>query len=133
LKKFLAATVLGTPAGAAPYQRAAELYFDSIESLQTAMASDGGQLGLGYNLHFWRTAGGLEVDFVLYGERGLKAFEVTRSSRVRTEDFASLRVFLEDYPMAEAWLAYGGTRSYREGKVRVLPLDTCLRRLPDLL
>jgi len=44
LKKFLAAQVLGTPAGtAAPYHRVAELYFDSIESLQTAMASAGGQ------------------------------------------------------------------------------------------
>ena len=43
LKKFLAAQVLGTPAGAAPFQRVAELYFDSMESLQTAMASAGGQ------------------------------------------------------------------------------------------
>ena len=43
LKKFLAAQVLGTPAGAAPYQRVAELYFDSMESLQAAMASPGGQ------------------------------------------------------------------------------------------
>jgi uncharacterized protein (TIGR02118 family) len=43
LKKFVAAQVLGTPVGAAPYQRVAELYFDSIESLQTAMASAGGQ------------------------------------------------------------------------------------------
>ncbi len=43
LKKFLATRVLGTPAGAAPYQRVAELYFESIESLQTAMASAGGQ------------------------------------------------------------------------------------------
>ena len=43
LKKFLAAQVLGTPAGAAPYQRVAELYFDSIQSLQAALASPGGQ------------------------------------------------------------------------------------------
>ena len=43
LKKFLAAQVLGTPAGPAPYQRVAELYFDSIESLQAAMASADGQ------------------------------------------------------------------------------------------
>jgi uncharacterized protein (TIGR02118 family) len=43
LKKFLAAQVLGTPAGATPYQRVAELYFDSIESLQAALASPGGQ------------------------------------------------------------------------------------------
>ena len=43
LKKFVAAQVLGAPAGAAPYQRVAELYFDSIESLQSAMASAAGQ------------------------------------------------------------------------------------------
>ena len=43
LKKFLAAQVLGTPAGAPPYQRVAELYFDSMDSLQTAVASAGGQ------------------------------------------------------------------------------------------
>ena len=43
LKKFVAARVLGTPTGAAPYQRVAELYFDSPDSLQSAMASAGGQ------------------------------------------------------------------------------------------
>src|ERR1700722_10433251 len=43
LKKFVAAHVLGSPAGAAPYHRVAELYFESAESLQAAMASPGGQ------------------------------------------------------------------------------------------
>jgi uncharacterized protein (TIGR02118 family) len=43
LQKFVAAQVLGTPTGKAPYQRVAELYFDSMESLQAAMASPGGQ------------------------------------------------------------------------------------------
>jgi uncharacterized protein (TIGR02118 family) len=42
LKKFLAAQVLGAPIGKAAYQRVAELYFDSMESLQAAMASPGG-------------------------------------------------------------------------------------------
>ena len=49
LKRFLAAQVLGTPAGAeVPYQRVAELYFDSIESLQAGMASDGGQAAVAH-------------------------------------------------------------------------------------
>jgi uncharacterized protein (TIGR02118 family) len=48
LKKFLAAQVLGTPAGAAPYQRVAELYFDSTEALQLAMASAGGQAAVAH-------------------------------------------------------------------------------------
>jgi uncharacterized protein (TIGR02118 family) len=43
LKKFVAAKVLGAPAGAAPFQRVAELYFDSMESLQAAMGSAGAQ------------------------------------------------------------------------------------------
>ena len=44
VRKFVSARVLGTPAGApAPYQRVAELYFDSMESLQAAMGSPGGQ------------------------------------------------------------------------------------------
>src|SRR5689334_1393342 len=43
LKKFVAARVLGAPTGAALYQRVAELHFDSLESLQAAMASTGGQ------------------------------------------------------------------------------------------
>ena len=49
LQKFVAAQVVGTPAGAAaPYQRVAELYFDSIESLQAAMASAGGQAAVAH-------------------------------------------------------------------------------------
>jgi uncharacterized protein (TIGR02118 family) len=48
LKKFVAARVLGTPAGAAPYQRVAELYFDSIDSLHAAIASAGGQAAVAH-------------------------------------------------------------------------------------
>ena len=43
LKKFAASRVLGAPIGTAPYHRVAELYFDSMDALQAAMASGGGQ------------------------------------------------------------------------------------------
>jgi uncharacterized protein (TIGR02118 family) len=43
LRKFFSAQILGTPAGPAPYQRVAELYFESMEALQAAMNSPGGQ------------------------------------------------------------------------------------------
>lgn len=90
-------------------------------------------LDLGYSLHYWRTAAGLEVDFVLYGERGIHAFEVKRSSRVRKEDFKALAGFLEDYPMAEATLVYTGAQAQQEGKIQILPIESFLRGLPDLL
>ena len=48
LKKFVAAKVLGAPAGTPPFQRVAELYFDSMESLQAGMASAGGQAAVAH-------------------------------------------------------------------------------------
>ena len=48
LKQFVASRVLGAPTGTAPYQRVAELYFDSLDSLHAAMASAGGQATVGH-------------------------------------------------------------------------------------
>ena len=60
LKKFVAARVLGTPTGTAPYQRVAELYFDSPDSLQSAMASVGGQATVAHGVEI-STGGPLVV------------------------------------------------------------------------
>jgi uncharacterized protein (TIGR02118 family) len=64
LKKFVAAKVLGAPAGKAPYQRVAELYFDSMESLQAAIASPGGQTTVAHAMEI--STGGAPV--VMIGE-----------------------------------------------------------------
>jgi len=37
---------------------------------------------LGYAFHYWRTPNGDEVDFVLYGERGVVAIEVKMAQHV---------------------------------------------------
>jgi hypothetical protein len=47
--------------------------------------------------------------------------EVTRSSRVRDGDLASLRRFLADYPSARAVLVYAGTRASRDGSIEIVP------------
>ena len=90
-------------------------------------------LDKGYTIHYWRTATGTEVDFVLYGARGLLAFEVKRTSRLSPESLKGLRAFLADYPMARASLIYGGRRELNEAGIRVLPVDTALKELPDML
>ncbi|HEY1304243.1 MAG TPA: EthD family reductase [Vicinamibacterales bacterium] len=59
LKKFVAAKVVGSPAGKAPYQRVAELYFDSMESLQKALESPGGQTTVAHALEI--STGGAPV------------------------------------------------------------------------
>ena len=90
-------------------------------------------LQLRYDIHFWRTGAGAEVDFVLYGERGFLAIEVKRASNFRSEDLKSLRLFREDYPEARAILLYGGRDAYRIDDIEVWPLDEFLRTLPAQL
>ncbi|MEK7691459.1 MAG: DUF4143 domain-containing protein, partial [Bdellovibrionota bacterium] len=93
-----------------------------------------GLLNLGYDLSYWHTSDHkLEVDLVCYGERGLSAFEIKRSSRFRPEDLKSLVEFRQDYPMAKAFLLYGGSRRSTENGVEVLPIEEAIRELPRLL
>ena len=44
-----------------------------------------------YQLYFWRTKNGLEVDFILYGPKGLIAIEVKRSARVHPKTLRCLK------------------------------------------
>jgi predicted AAA+ superfamily ATPase len=88
---------------------------------------------LGYDLYYWRTASQLEVDFILYGERGLVAVEVKRTANVRKGDLAGLKAFCQDYPMARPILIYGGRYRRYEGNIVVVPIQEALFGLHDLL
>jgi uncharacterized protein len=91
------------------------------------------QLDFGYSLYYWRTPAGLEVDFVLYGERGLLAIEVKRSRTVRPADLRALREFKKDYPAARPILFYGGSRREHHEGVDAIPIDVGLKDLPAIL
>ena len=88
---------------------------------------------LGYRLHYWRTATGDEVDFVLYGERGLRAFEVKMAQRVRPDDLRGLLRFRADFPQARAHLLYLGNRRWHDRGVEVLPFTDCVTHLEQWL
>lgn len=88
---------------------------------------------LGYRLHFWRTASGHEVDFVLYGERGLHALDVKHASKIRPADLHGLQAFLRDYPESTATLLYMGSHRERHGAIEVVPVAEALPRLGALL
>ena len=90
-------------------------------------------LRLGYELYYWHTSNQVEVDFVLYGNKGLKAFEVKRTGRLQENMLRGLKAFLKDYPSAKAYLIYGGTRRLYEGKITILPVQEALLTLPDIL
>lgn len=92
---------------------------------------------LGYSIHFWRTSTGQEVDFVLYGPRGLHAFEIKRSSAITNKDLRGLKAFKEDYPEGKLHLIYTGKqKEYHTkdfGDITFIPFETALHELPEIL
>jgi len=87
----------------------------------------------GYQFYFWRTRTQLEVDFILYGQHGLLAFEIKRKSQIKPEDYKGLKAFMSDYPVCKAYLFYSGTESYIYQDIHVMPLSEALPKLAELL
>ena len=83
----------------------------------------------GYEMFYWRTKSGVEVDFVLYGKAGITAIEVKRSAKVNSKDLAGLRAFGEDYPQAGLFFLYGGKERLKINGVQCVPCDAFLRAL----
>jgi predicted AAA+ superfamily ATPase len=80
-------------------------------------------------LFFWRTRGGAEVDFVLYGDLGLVAVETKYSARVRSEDLRSLKAFKTDYPEATCNFIYAGRERMLIDGILCLPAEEFLAGL----
>jgi predicted AAA+ superfamily ATPase len=83
----------------------------------------------GEELSFWRTPGGTEVDFVVYGPRTFFALEVKNAGRVRPEDLRGLRAFRTDYPEARLVLLHRGTDRLDIDGIHAIPCETFLRAL----
>ncbi len=87
---------------------------------------------LGYELFYWRTSNGQEVDFVLYGEAGIIAIEVKRAAKIRTKELRGLKAFAKDYPMASLYMFYGGEITMYIDGITLIPVHEALQRLPQL-
>lgn len=117
-----------------PYDLPQEIGGISLETLifqQLYAVND--LMDVGYRTYYFRTATGVEVDFVLYGPRGIIAFEVKRSSTFRSEMIAPLLNFARDYPEAKLYLLYGGKRVMHVSGVTVLPIRQACIDLGKLL
>jgi len=90
-------------------------------------------LRLGYNIFYWMTSNNTEVDFVLYGDKGIKAFEIKRTGKVSSSMLKGLKAFQKDYPSARMYFIYGGERVLREGDIEILPLKNALKELSEIL
>ncbi|MDA0771879.1 MAG: ATP-binding protein [Cyanobacteria bacterium] len=85
---------------------------------------------LGYQIFYWRTTNGTEVDFVVLGAKKLLAIEVKHSSKFHPKDFTGLKAFKKDYPEAELMLLYLGSAKQEYQGIQVIPVQEFL---PGLL
>ncbi len=116
------------PAG--PLDAPEEIEGHSIETLfLQEIKAINDYLNLGYKIYYWRTAGNLEVDFVLYGQRGIKAFEIKRTGKVSRAMLKGLKAFGKNYPKAKTCFLYGGSRCLREENIDILPINEALADL----
>jgi len=131
---FFDAGVYRTLRPAGPLDMPEEIEGVSLETLlfQELNAANT-NYGLGYKIYYWRTADNTEVDFVLYGDKGIRTFEIKRTARISGGMLKGLKSFLADYPMSKAYFVYGGNRKMRDGKISILPIEDALKRLPELL
>lgn len=88
---------------------------------------------LEYSIFYWRTQSQVEVDFILYGPRGIHAFELKHADRIRSEDLSGLKLFCTDYPTARCHLLYLGKEEYQDGQISVMNLENMLKRFVTLV
>ena len=79
--------------------------------------------------YFWRSRGGAEVDFVIYGESRFYAVEVKNSRHLHPKQLRSLKTFLGDYPEATGYLLYQGKERLLIDGITCLPVEDFLRGL----
>ncbi|MBS1987750.1 ATP-binding protein [Candidatus Dependentiae bacterium] len=88
---------------------------------------------LGYEIYFWRTQAGSEVDFITYGNNGFQAFEIKRSTKINNKDLKALKSFGEDYPEAKLYFLYCGNLKLQIDNITCLPFEMALKELPQIL
>lgn len=88
---------------------------------------------LKYDFFYWRTTTQIEVDFVIYGKNGLFAFEIKRKANLTHKDFKGLSLFKQDYPLAQCYMLYGGSKTYYENDIKVLPYVEALKNVMQIL
>ncbi|MCP4898166.1 MAG: ATP-binding protein [bacterium] len=82
---------------------------------------------LDYDIRFWRTKAGQEVDFVL--AEGEVAIEVKGSSRIERRDFRGLKAFAEDHNPRLSIVVCTERRERILDDVRIMPWGMFIQRL----
>jgi predicted AAA+ superfamily ATPase len=80
-----------------------------------------------FDINFWRTKSGLEVDFVL--GKGEAAVEVKGSGRIDNRGLKPLKAFMEEYSPKKAILVCNEKEKRVSGKIQIMPWRDFLSEL----
>jgi predicted AAA+ superfamily ATPase len=86
-------------------------------------------LNWGYDISYWHTKYGQEVDFILYGKKGLLAIECKCSQMVSSSDLKNLQLFKNDFKPAKLYLIYGGDIELFIDGVKIIPANIFLKNI----
>lgn len=86
-----------------------------------------------FDFFSWQVQKGHDVDFLMYGEKGLYAFEIKRAARIREGDLDGLKLFKETYRMANCYFIYGGEETRNVDGIKIIPLRIFLRECHRLI
>jgi predicted AAA+ superfamily ATPase len=82
---------------------------------------------LDYEINFWRTKSGLEVDFIMGG--GEVAIEVKGTANIENRDLRPLIAFIEEYSPRKAIVVCNEKEERIHNQIRILPYRKFLRDL----
>ena len=80
-----------------------------------------------YEINFWRTKSGLEIDFVLGG--GEVAIKVKGASRIEKRDLLPMKAFVEEYSPRKTFVVCNEREERLHGRIRITPYRSFLRDL----
>lgn len=86
-----------------------------------------------YEIYFWQTIDKMEIDFILYGVKGLIGIEVKSSKKIYPKDLKALKVFQSDYPSAKLYIFYAGERHLYFDKIIAVPVIEAIKNLDKIL
>lgn len=85
-------------------------------------------------IYYWRTNTGAEVDLVIEKHGELKfAFEIKAKREIGGNDFSGFRSFSPDNPKVPCAVICEVDEPYNEGPIEILPWQSFLKRLTDML
>ncbi len=82
-----------------------------------------------FEINFWRTKSGLEVDFVL--DRGRVAVEIKGTNNVKNRDLRGIRAFMDEYSSKRNILVCNEKEKRIYDKIEIVPWSDFLRELWD--